>query len=96
MNYPSKNICIGACSYGLVRKLLQVYDAKTVDFKDRETPLLFSQKAAICLFGAPMAIYAWPIYLYMDASKLEIKARKANPEDYGYRPKIHWLEYFFE
>jgi hypothetical protein len=98
MKYPSQRAWIAATSYGLVRKVVQMYDAKTVDHKEKktETPLLLSQKAAICAFGAAAALYAWPYYVYVDASRLEIAMRKMKPEDHGYLDKFYWAEYFFE
>ena len=96
MNYPSTRAWVAATSYGLVRKVVQTYDAQTVDHKGKATPLLFSQKVAICAFGAAAALYAWPYYVYVDASKLEIAMRKMKPEDHGYVNKFYWAEYFFE
>jgi hypothetical protein len=96
MNYPSQRALVAATSYGLVRKLVQMYDAKTVDHKEKETPLLLSQKAAICAFGAAAALYAWPYYVYVDASRLEIAMRKMKPEDHGYLNKFYWAQYFLE
>jgi hypothetical protein len=96
MSYPSKRALMLATSYGLGRKLFQMYDAKMVDHKDIETPLLLSQKTAICTFGAAAAVYAWPYYLYIDASRLEIAMRKKKPEDYGYVKNFCLTQYFLE
>jgi hypothetical protein len=96
MNYPSQRALVLTTSYGFARKLWHTRDAKTVDHKEKETPLLLSQKAAVCTFGAAAAIYAWPYYVYVDASKLEIAMREVKPEDYGYCTKLSWIEYFFE
>ena len=78
--------------YGVARKAAEMrgatlsvtaYDA---DFKrtDRTVPVLLVDTAFVCAVGGLTAVYLWPLYAVLDARKLEVALRVADPSDYGH------------
>jgi diadenosine tetraphosphatase ApaH/serine/threonine PP2A family protein phosphatase len=77
--------------YGVARKAVVMRNAALTvidydaDFKrtERTTPVLLVDKALLCVVGGLSAIYLWPMYAVLDARRVEVALRDADPGDYG-------------
>ena len=64
-------------AYGLMRALPGPV------YAEKEQKTLAVDWAARCCMSAVMAPLLWPMYLYMDARALEVRARGLRPDDYS-------------
>lgn len=89
--------------YGAVRKIVYIHDAKVHSYSNegdkKLVPMLNVTKAGIVTIGAFSSIYLWPIYLGADLSRIEIKMRGLDKNDYNifsekYR-SITFLDYLY-
>lgn len=95
---------LGACSYGLLRKVDDVAYAKIIvrewdndarEHFDRPVPMLFTDRllvAGLSTLAAPLLL---PKYLYDDLSAIEIRMRHANPADYNRHVRRTVLQHLF-
>lgn len=87
-------------SYGFVRKMPYTWDAKTqhYDYKAREyrmIPMLTTDKFMVSVIGAASSAGGWwPVFIYKDINRLEMRMRGHNPEIYGIEYK-HTVDYIF-
>lgn len=92
-------------AYGFVRKVGDLVDARIVvrewnedasQHFDRPIPMLMMDRISALAISTAASPWLFPVYLHKDLTGLEIKMRRANPNDYGYgRPKRSWIEYLF-
>jgi hypothetical protein len=89
-------------SYGLVRKGIEMkgatvshYDSKSRDYI--RIPILTCDKVMITAVCAGATLYLWPLYLYKDFKKLEIKFNKdLKPEWYeSTLDNKYLIDYFY-
>lgn len=95
IRYATVAIC-----YGLIRKGLEMKNATITyyDFnrKKQKTPVLLCDKVYITLISGIASFYAWPIFLYNDLKKMEIKYKKLDDWVYDYFPeKENAIDYLF-
>lgn len=98
-----------ASGYGVVRKSLQVYDAKVPVYDEKNCisifsrpeaehkrqPMLVTTKLLLAGMCGLASLYVWPYYVYTDANRLEMQLRSKRPEDYGERVPEHAIDYLF-
>lgn len=78
--------------YSVGRKIAIVKDATqtTYNFKGEkvQVPMLLTTKALITVWSGIAGVYLWPMYMYNDFARLEIRTRGFKMEDYNYnRPR---------
>ena len=87
-------------SYGLLRKGLEMKNA-TISYYDREKrentriPVLLCDKAIVTAVSGVAAVYTWPLYVYRDLKKLEVRNKKLNPTWYDMNEERFLLDYLF-
>lgn len=82
-----KTYVVATLSYGLLRKGREMKNA-TVEYYDREKredtriPVLLCDKVFMTVLCGFSSVYMWPMYLYKDLKKLELRNKKLNPQWY--------------
>jgi hypothetical protein len=96
-----KQYVIAALSYGAVRKLPQLWDAKERYFvKDlnnyEEKPMLMGNKLSAFAFGLAFSSVMTPFWLFDDLNKVDIYMKGHKQSDYGYLTSKSWYEHVFK
>lgn len=87
--------------YGMIRKAIHLKDATiekydSVTLKHCRVPLLLTDKVVVTGISGLIAVYGWPVYLFQDIQRLELKLRSIDPEVYlGKESKRHLIDYMF-
>jgi hypothetical protein len=77
---------LGAAAYGVVRKIAQVWDAKTTSYnrsyQDKPKHMPLGDKLGIVLCSAVLAPYILPLWINCDINYIDIKCRGLDPKEY--------------
>lgn len=96
-----KAVVFATMSYGVLRKGAEMRNATISVFDDgngvkKRVPVLLCDKVMITIIGGISSVYLWPLYLYRDAKRWELAAKKhLDPTWYDMYETQHIIDYIF-
>jgi hypothetical protein len=99
MNSLINKYFIGTAVYSYVRKVGQVWDAKTVDYNTRYNdppkPMPLGDKIGVVALSVAYAPALSPFWLLHDINYIDIKLRGLNTEEYFHKNNMKFFDYVF-
>lgn len=106
---PLNYYIAGSLMYGCIRKFDDLVNAKVkvpryrlneewdmVKSKPKMVPMLYIDRMKVLAISTAASPFLLPYYLHHDLSCLEMKLRKADPNDYHrIDARVHWIDYLF-
>lgn len=102
MSLFAKYYC-GTMGYNVIDKTMQLWDAKVEvyalnDSSKREyvmKPMLIGDKIGVLMYTTLVAPFTFPFMFFQKLNSLDMLVKGEKPENYGYVPKKHVIDYCF-